>query len=464
LAILRAVRIVFQLPAPPRAARLGAPVPPPRAAASLAAWLRQSGHDVSLVDAREPDASGGAAAFRPDWVLIPASPRSWPEAVSAARGVKAACDAQVGVFGPFPSLFPEAALAEPSVDVALIGDPEETVLELLERGPDGLDGLAHRQAGAIVVGRARRPFGDLDALPSPAWDLVDLDRYGMPAWAGRGRTLPVQLSRGCSHAECTFCVRGGVSKSRYRRPDPEKAAQRVAELAESHRLDGVHFVDEEFVVGRDWVLDFTSALRRHGRPVRWSCEARPSQLDAGLLDRMKEGGCSQVVLGLEVLDSALLRTFEKDQQVASCAAAARAATHADVVAIGLLLVGMPGSSSAVDRQSLEHALASNLDEVVLAPYVPMPGTSAWEDAGFGPSELVAAARSPRASWAPEGYGDVAAVDRSLGQLRRRWKLAPRRFDRLARRLVRTPRLAARVGRLAVRGPGPYLGVPGLDHL
>ena len=459
------MRIAFLLPVPPRSALRGAPVPPPRAAASLAGWLRQSGHDVSMIDAREPDPAGGVAASRPDLVLLPASARTGPEVAALARACKAACDAPTAAFGPLPSLFPAHVLGEPALDFAVVGDPEETVLQLLEQlpAPAAVDGLATRGVDGVVLGRPRRPFPDLDSLAPAAWELVDRSRYGLPRWAGKGDVLPVQLSRGCSHAECTFCASAGALKARYRRPDPEQAAARVVALAESLRPDALHFVDEEFVVGRDWVLDFTSALRRAGRPVPWSCEARPSQLDAGLLDRMKEGGCRQVVMGLEVLDSGLLRGFEKDQQVASCAEAARAASHADVATLGLLLVGMPGATPDIDRQSLEHALASNLDEIVLSPYCPTPGTPAWVKAGWGPEQLVADARCSGASWAPEGYADPAAVDAQIARLRRRWRTAPRRLDRLSRRLLRTPRLAARVTRTALLGPGPYLGVPGIDQ-
>lgn len=457
------MRVAFFLPVPPRAALRGAPVPPPRASVALAAWLQEAGHEVKVVDGREPDPAGGVAAFLPDLVLLPSTLRTWPEVASGARAVAAACDgAPILLFGPHPTLDPAHALGEPAVDGALVGDPEETLLELLPRLPalGGVDGLAHRSDGAVVFGRPRRPFGDLDALPLPAWSLVDAARYGLPRWAGRGRVLPVQLSRGCSHAECTFCASGSVLQRRYRRTDPEVAAQRVVSLVESLRPDGLHFVDEEFVVGRDWILDFTSALRRLGRPVPWSCEARPSQLDGGVLDRMKEAGCRQVVLGLEVLDSELLRGFGKDQQVASCAAAARAASHADVATVGLLVAGLPGSSPGQDRRSLEHALASNLDEVVLSRYVALPGSPGAPD--WSVDDAIEAARSPAATWAPPGYGSPAALDACLTSLRRRARVAPRRVDRLLRRFVRTPRLAARVGRLAVGGPGPYLGVPALD--
>ena len=464
MAIVGVMRIAFLLPAPPRAALQGAPVPPPRPSVALAAWLRQHGHEVVLIDGREPDASGGAAAARPDLVLIPTSPRTWPEAAALARGSRAACEATVALFGPHPTLFPEHALSEPAVDCAIVGDPEETALVLLASlpRPSAMDGLAWRTTEGVVVGPPRRPFSHLESLPLPAWDGVDLARCGLPRWAGRGRVLPVQLSRGCSHARCTFCASATALKRRYVRPDPERAAARVAALVEAFAPDGLHFVDEEFVVGGDWIRDFCAALRRLGRPAPWSCEARPSQLDGGGLERMREAGCRQVVLGLEVLDGGLLRGIDKDQQVASCAAAARAASQADVATLGLLVVGLPGSTPAIDRDSLEHALASRLDELVLLPHVPLPGTETWRALGWGPEELVAAARSGRAAWAPDAYGDAASVDRLLGRLRRRWRLAPRRADRLVHRALRTPRLAAGLARTALRGPGPYLGVAGLD--
>ncbi len=440
---------------------------PARAVASLAGWLREAGHTVRIVDCSQPDPAGGAAAFDPQLVLIPSALKHWPEAGEQARAVRAACDNPIAIFGPMPTLFGEAVLAEPVVDFALQGDPEETVLELLARfeagkGFAGVPGLVWRDAGEIRANKPRAPFAALAELPPPAWDLLDAEAAAPPPWRNPGGpALPMQLSRGCSHAECSYCASAGAFQRRFRRPDAELAADRVLALHERTGVRSVAFVDEEFVVGRDWILDFCSALRGRKNPVTWSCEARPSQVDYHLLDRMHEAGCRLIVLGMDVLDTPLLRTLEKDQQVASCADAARSASLADIGTVGLFVLGLPGSSAAIDRATVDHALAMGLDEAIFTVFQPPPGSPQAE--GWTAEQHVAAAQRPSLPlWSPAGYAP-AEVQAELRRARVRWQLSPRRMKSLVRRATRTPGLAVRLARLrASGGAGPYDGIPGVD--
>lgn len=419
---------------------------PPLALAELGAAFKAEGHDVRLLDA-DPRCDGlegvlrALEELRPGLVGIPAPVAAWPEVAALAPRVAA----PTFVWGPMPTMFPEFCLVE-GVDAAIVGEPEDAAIELAAGGIAAIPGVA-------LAGRPaapRPPRGSLDDLPWPAWELLDLGRYALPPARGGAAALPIRLSRGCAHAECHTCASARALTRRYVRRDPELAAAGIASLCERLGVSELTFVDDEWIVGGDWVRAFCGALRAHHTTVRWSCEARPTQVDFSLLDTMRQVGCREVLLGLEVLDTPLLHRFEKQQSAAQCAEAVRHARHARVSPIAVLVAGLPGCDPERWRQTEAMARELDVDGLAVLPYRPVPGTPGWD--GLRPSDLVEAMRSPgRALVVPEGYRDRAAVEADRRRALRSFYGSPQTWTRVARR---DPRGLARLARWAASSGAP----------
>lgn len=430
------------------------PPQPPLAAASLAGWLRQAGHAVEIHD--------GQASVAVDLIAIPATSAAWPD---AARLAATFPDTPVAVFGSHPTLFPEHALAAPGVDFCVFGDPEDAFVELLAalaagEPPRGVLGVGFRDPQP-TLNKPRPARRHLNDLPLPAWDLLDRSAYHLPASrTRRSAALPVRFSRGCSHAECLYCARSSSLKRPYLRVEARRAARQLAELREATGVDEVVLVDDEVVVGGDWIREFSGELRNLHKPVQWSCEVRPSQVDAGILRAMSDAGCHQVVIGMDVLNTPLLRALEKDQTVATCAQAVRDARHAALSPVGVFVVGLPGSSPAIERDSVRHALAHGLDAAFFVLYRPAPGTAGWDSLGWSADQYVHALQDPmKAVYVPDGFRDAAEVEAVFAEVIHTWHRDARPWLNLARRAATDPVL----GRMLLRNHAAAMAAPYFNY-
>jgi radical SAM superfamily enzyme YgiQ (UPF0313 family) len=432
------------------------PPQPPLEAASLAGWLRQSGHEPTI-----HDGSGDPPRVAADLVAIPATSAAWPE---AARLAGAYPGLPVVVFGAHPTLFPEHALQ--AATYCVFGEPEDAFLELLEhvaRGevPRGVLGVGYHDGGTPTLNKPRPNRRHLDDLPVPAWDLVDRAAYHLPASrTRRSNALPVRFSRGCSHAECRYCARSGALKRPYVRVSPRHAAAQLAELRESTGVTEVLLVDDEVVVGGDWIREFCGELRNLHKPVRWACEVRPSQVDHSILRAMSDAGCHQVLIGMDVLNTPLLHGLEKDQTVAQCAQAVRDARHAALSPVGVFVVGLPGSSPAIERDSVQHALSHGLDAAFFVLYRPTPGSEGWDSLNWTADDYVASLQDPmRAVYVPDGFADAGEVERVFAEVIRTWHRDPRPWRNLMLRAATDPLK----GRMLLRNHAAAFAAPYFNY-
>jgi anaerobic magnesium-protoporphyrin IX monomethyl ester cyclase len=111
--------------------------------ASLASWIRQHGFDVRILDLHvknitPQDAAREVAEYDPQVVAITVKTLGWPACIEIAEMVRATVPRAVIVIGgPHLGIYPRESLSWPCFDVAVVGDGEETFLELCERVRDG---------------------------------------------------------------------------------------------------------------------------------------------------------------------------------------------------------------------------------------------------------------------------------------------------------------------------------------
>jgi anaerobic magnesium-protoporphyrin IX monomethyl ester cyclase len=446
----------------------------PLAALSAAALLREAGHEVSLLDAAlerlAPEAASEALLrLDPRMIVLGAGSAAWARARRMAVALRAAgFSGTLVAAGPHAELFPEHALAESRVDAAVLAEGEEALVELAARLvaagalPSGLaiDGLAVRDAaGRAAAGRPRATSRDLDALPEPAWDLVEPARYPPPSFGTRGRpAIPMQLSRGCAFHRCGECRRAGRVKTRSRRPDPRRAAERAAAAARRLGAREIVFVDHDFVVGRDWAQDFCGAFRAEKLDISWTCTVRPNQVDRGLFHVLREAGCHQVVLRAELLDNERMRALDKESTVAQVADAVREAHKEDLAVVGRFTVGLPGTGPGEVAATVEHSVSQGFDVAIFSLWRPWPGTKGWQELGMTAEGLVEALGHPGRALVPPAsrFRDAADVERAFHAAWRHFYGDPRTVARAARRALADPAvlrgtlpLAARAARQAI---------------
>ncbi len=428
----------------------------PLGAISVAAHLREAGHQVQVVDAPALDLDllqtcAEVNHFGPDAVGISSTSVIWHSAAKLAPMLKERFAVPIFVGGPHPSTYPEHCLENPSVDIAVFGEGEETAVELVDRlasgeSLEGVCGVAWKEDGQVRRNEPRIPKGSLDDAPLPAYHLLELERYSAPPM--RVRQTPavyMELFRGCAYAKCSYCTSAGSLKNRFRRHSPAIAAEKVQTLNRRYGAREIAFVDDDFVVGKDWIYDFCEELRRRDNPVSWSCYVRASQVDAGVFHTMKAAGCHQVLMGIEVLDNDMLEDLNKDLTIDSCHEAIRAAHSAGILVVGLFMVGVPKSSPQQVRKTVAEALRQEVDVAVFSLYRPPPGSESFDELGWGPEEFIRSFKlQKQAVYVPSGYRDLKEVEATFKEAYRSFYLDPRFMKRAAQKIFSDTVLAKNI--------------------
>lgn len=230
----------------------------------LAAYVRENGHEVKIFDGTfAPDRTAFDVALnseQPDVVGISCLIPTRTTALDLADRAGAA-GAMVIVGGPDPTADPQPYLAGHSIDVVVHHEGEQTIVSLLDlvdagtTGPEHLDhepGIAFRRNGRVVLNQPRPPIENLDDLPFPARDLIDLDRY-LDEWHNTNgyRSLTIVTSRGCPY-RCSWCV-DAVHGAEYRQRSPESVAAEVGELKRSYDVARLRMVDDVDGIDRAWL-------------------------------------------------------------------------------------------------------------------------------------------------------------------------------------------------------------------
>ena len=265
--------------------------------------------------------------------------------------------------------------AHAALDIAIIGEYEETFAEIVAGRPLAeIAGIAWRDSGTVRRNPARGFISDLNALPFPARDLLDNDLYRRPDTGERQTT--VQTNRGCP-SNCVYCLAGPVSGRQLRLRTPENIVAELRECVERHGIRNFFFRADTFTINKPWVLEVCRAIAAAGLEVDWVCNSRVDTLDEERLTAMKEAGCWLVSLGIEAGTEEGLRQIRKGATLDQARTAVRLCRRLGIKTFCFYMVGLPwdDEASIAATAAFARELDSDFAEFHLA--VPFPGTDLY---------------------------------------------------------------------------------------
>jgi anaerobic magnesium-protoporphyrin IX monomethyl ester cyclase len=193
----------------------------------------------------------------------------------------------------------------PFIDIIVEGEGEDTLSKVLDQLPGGdlslVRGISFRRGAAICrTGPARR-IDDIDSLPCPAYDLVDLSIT---------HRTNIITSRGCP-LTCTFCSASHFWGHMTTRRSVAGIIDEIASLYHGRNVRRFRLEDDLFVNGKERVLEFCDALHRGGLDIDWGCYGRVDRVDPEILERMAGQGCSEIYFGIESGSNEVLGRINK---------------------------------------------------------------------------------------------------------------------------------------------------------
>jgi B12-binding domain/radical SAM domain protein of rhizo-twelve system len=271
-----------------------------------AAKIRAAGHDSLLIDAQlhnlsTREAKSHLQGFNPDFLVIPTAPSYlfWrcppPELRIPQIWFAALGDGITKVaIGPHSSATPAATLRKSKCDVALRGEPDETIVQLADHPWDQIEGCCwiDDQGEHISAGRAVTNMRELEALHFADYD-VERHTHRHHVFSGSGRGAELEFARGCPWS-CDFCNKT-LFRNQYRERKVEAVLTEIDELV-SRGVDYIYFIDEIFGVGKN-VRTLLRSLRE--RKMQIGFQTRIDLWDEDSLDLLGQAHCISLECGIE---------------------------------------------------------------------------------------------------------------------------------------------------------------------
>jgi len=329
------------------------------------------------------DLESEVRSFKPNLAGITVYTGTFTSAANAASLIKKICPVCFVVAGgPHATARPAQCLEKDGFDAVIAGEGERAFAELAARldkglGPAGVGGLTLKKGGSSAD---RYAPADLNALPMPARDLVDLKLY-RPAVFGYKR-LPVTsmvTSRGCPFS-CRFCSKS-VFGSAYRAQAPEKTLEEISFLIKNYGIKEISFQDDTFTFDRERVLKLCALIKENGLDLTWSCMTRVDLVDAELLKAMKQSGCVSIAFGIDGASDLACGRMNKGFGADKARSAVAEARKAKIETRGYYVFGYPGETPASMEEALRNIIAIDTDHVFFAFAHPFFDTELYAEAG-----------------------------------------------------------------------------------
>lgn len=356
----------------------------------VAAALQKAGHEVAYFDGAflgHEELIEAIAAFRPDVAGLYATTFGWKRASRMASDLRSRLpNSFLMTGGPFPSALPKQCLEEcPSLDAAVSGEAEETVVEILARlesrqALDDLRGVTFRDHDSIRRNADRSLRTDLDGLPRPARDLLgDAARYLPPPATYRRKPVALILtSRGCDRG-CIYCFQHDPSRRsgvRFRSVD------NVLDEMEMCRAAGyreIKFIDDTLAADYDRASELARRIREKRLGLTWFASACVSQVDRRLLREFKEAGCWAILMGAESGVQKNLDAIRKGITLDQIRRAVRSAKDVGLQVFTPFLFGVPGETYEDGLRTIDFACELDPDVANFHALTPFPGTELYRN-------------------------------------------------------------------------------------
>lgn len=360
---------------------------PPFGLISLAAYLRENGVDVKILDYIISPLEVGALEkeldiFAPDIVGATGVTMNVNKAISILAHVKRHRPSAITVMGgPHATFDAEALLGgRAHLDYIVRGEGEITALELINSlgkgNEESVAGLSFRRGGMIIHNPDRPFINDINILPKPARDLVELAKY-------RALGLPINMvtSRGCPF-ECVFCVGSKMVGRKVRYFSVDRVVDEF-EMLSRMGFRQINIVDDLFTSHKERCMKICDGILSKNINHEWTAFARVDTVTPELLAKMREAGCTTLCFGIESGNQKILDTVKKKTSLDMCRKAIAMCSDAGISPMTSYILGLPGETHETVRETMEFAkaLSPSYGYHILAPF---PGTEVREKAAeFG---------------------------------------------------------------------------------
>jgi radical SAM superfamily enzyme YgiQ (UPF0313 family) len=306
------------------------------------------------------------------------------EALEIARIIKQWDRRKIVVMGgAHVSCDPEDVLRSPFVDYVVLGEGEVRFPQLLEQIRKGkvknnvdIDGIGYRKDGEIQINPLQNFIRDLDSLPHPTRELLDLDRYRLR----KKRSTMIISSRGCPHG-CAYCSAHHVMGTSFRSRTPEAILKEMMECQKQYGIEIFDIEDDNFTFDQERAKRLMNLIIENLGEEKIELSAMNgvsfASLDEELLKSMKRAGFKTINLSCVSTDPSTKERMGRPKAKTEFDEIVEEAERVGLNVIAYAILGMPGQTVEEMVDTLIYLMGK---KVLIGPsiYYPTPGTPLFE--------------------------------------------------------------------------------------
>lgn len=275
----------------------------------------------------------------------------------------------VGIHG---HVRPDLMLKDSTADIVVRGETDFILPELIRKlelgnNIENLTNLVVRKNGRLLFHDFIQDIAhpQLDNLPFPAYDWIDLnDYYGYELKGDLFKRLNgwavILGSRGCPD-KCNFCHNYWGNIVRYR--EPESIAVEMEKLQNQHNARRVFFLDPNFTINKNWAQDVARNVAQKGIKIPWGVQTRIDYTDKKTLEVLADANCDTVCYGVESLDDDVLAKMNKGITSKQIRTTFDMTKEAGIIPQAFIILGSPGET----RDSIQKTIDFLVEQEV--PYI-----------------------------------------------------------------------------------------------
>ncbi|MDD5053847.1 MAG: radical SAM protein [Candidatus Nanoarchaeia archaeon] len=274
-----------------------------------------------------------------------------------------------------------------NLDFLVHGEGEETVVELVDFIKKGkkmhnIPGIAFREKNGIIINKKRELIKDLDSIPFPNRDLIDMELYSKHH-VTRGfsrknnKIIEILTSRGCPN-KCIFCAGHVNYKGTLRFRSFENIKKEIEENIEKFNINHISIEDDTFTINRPLVIKLCEFFKE--KKLSWNCNSRVNTVNLKLLKMMAESGCKKISFGVESGSPKILKKIKKNIRIKDVKNAVKNAKKAGIrfVECTFMIGSHPDEKIEDVEKSIKLMHELMPDFLAFSILCPFPGTEIYD--------------------------------------------------------------------------------------
>ncbi len=268
----------------------------------------------------------------------------------------------------------------------LLGEAEWTLLELVQqllRNGDSdvshIAGLAYLNSGTgeLVRTPRRSLMRDLNHLPMPARDLVDVKQYANAWKSAHGFfSLNIVSSRGCPY-QCNWCAKP-IYGDHFSIRSPLSVAEEMRKLKYDYGAEHLWFADDIFGLKTKWLSELAFEVERLDAAIPFKMQTRVDLMTPEAVRALQRAGCSEVWMGVESGSQKILSAMDKGTRVDEIAVARENLRNEGIRACYFLQFGYPGENWQDIQKTIALIQETRPDDIGVSVSYPLPGTKFFD--------------------------------------------------------------------------------------